>query len=75
MEAIQRLGFKPNVVARSLAKGRSMTIGVLTQNIGSPFYDTISQGVIAGLGETGYSPIFADGQWQRGAEVEAIQAP
>ena len=74
LEAIQRLGFKPNVVARSLARGRSMTIGVVTQNIGSPFYDTIAQGVIAGLGETGYSPIFADGQWQRGTEVEAIQA-
>ena len=37
LEATERLGFEPNVVARSLAKGRSMTIGVLTQNIGSPF--------------------------------------
>lgn len=74
LEATERLGFKPNVVARSLAKGRSMTIGVLTQNIGSPFYDAISQGVITGLGETGYSPIFVDGQWQRDIEVEAIRA-
>jgi LacI family transcriptional regulator len=74
LEATERLGFKPNVVARSLSKGRSMTIGVLTQNIGSPFYDSISQGVIAALGDTGYSPIFVDGQWQRGIEVEAIRA-
>ncbi|MFT5108120.1 MAG: LacI family transcriptional regulator, partial [Pseudoalteromonas tetraodonis] len=44
MAATERLGFQPNVVARSLASGRSMTIGVLTQNIGSPFYDAISQG-------------------------------
>jgi LacI family transcriptional regulator len=49
-----------------------MTIGVLTQIIGSPFYDTISQGVIAGLSGTGYSPIFADGRWNRIAEAEAI---
>ena len=74
LDAIDRLGFKPNAVARSLAKGRSMTIGVLTQNIGSPFYDTISQGVIAGLGRTGYSPIFVDGQWRRDVEVDAIRA-
>ena len=74
MEATERLGFQPNVVARSLASGRSMTIGVLTQNIGSPFYDAISQGVIAGFGGTGYSPIFVDGRWQPDAEVEAIQA-
>ena len=72
LQATRQLGFKPNTLARSLASGRSMTIGVLTQIIGSPFYDTISQGVIAGLSGTGYSPIFADGRWERGAEVEAI---
>ena len=74
LDASARLGFKPNVVARSLASGKSMTIGVQTQCIGSPFYDAISQGVITGFHETGYSPIFVDGQWKRQAEVEAIHA-
>ncbi len=74
LEATNRLGFKPNVVARSLARGRSMTIGVLTQIIGSPFYDTIAQGVIAGLSGSGYSPIFVDGQWQQDEEVVGIRA-
>lgn len=73
-DATDRLGFRPNVVARSLARGRSMTIGVLTQMIGSPFYDTIAQGVIAALDDTGYSPIFADGRWERNEEVSAIRA-
>jgi len=74
LEAAERVGFEPNVFARSLASGRSMTIGVLTQLIGSPFYDAISQGVIAGLGGSGYSPIFVDGQWQHSSEVAAIRA-
>ena len=74
LDAVGRLKFQPNVVARSLANGRSMTIGVLTQLIGSPFYDTISQGVVAGLNDTGYSPIFVDGQWRKKEEVAAIQA-
>ncbi|MDG2224259.1 MAG: LacI family DNA-binding transcriptional regulator [Rubripirellula sp.] len=74
VEATERLGFSPNVVARSLANGRSMTIGVLTQLIGSPFYDAISQGVIAGLADSGYSPLFADGQWQESKQVDAIAA-
>lgn len=73
MEASKRLGFKPNFVAQSLAKGRSMTIGVLTQNIGSPFYDAIAQGVIAGLDQTTYSPIFVDGQWSKAKEAESIR--
>jgi LacI family transcriptional regulator len=74
LEATERLGFKPNFVARSLASGKSMTIGVMTQLIGSPFYDTIAQGVIAGLNGRSYSPIFVDGQLKRAEEIRAIQA-
>ncbi len=74
LDATERLGFQPNIVARSLANGRSMTIGVLTQLIGSPFYDTIAQGVIAAFSGTGYSPIFVDGQWETAAEIESIRA-
>ena len=74
LEATRRLGFKPNVVARSLAHGRSMTIGVLTQLIGSPYYDAISQGVIEELAQTTFAPIFVDGQWQERAEIEGIRA-
>lgn len=73
LEATQRLGFQPNVLAQSLASGRSSTIGVLTQMIGSPFYDSISQGVISGLSKTGYSPIFADGRWQHSEQKDAIK--
>ena len=50
-----------------------MTIGVVTQNIGSPFYDAVAQGVIKGLAGTGYSPIFVDGQWQQTVETEVVQ--
>jgi LacI family transcriptional regulator len=74
LEAAERLGFEPNVFARSLASGKSMTIGVLTQLMGSPFYDTISQGVISGLSSTDYSAIFVDGQWEHDEEYNAIRA-
>jgi LacI family transcriptional regulator len=73
MKAMEALNYQPNVIAQSLAGGRSMTIGIVTQNIGSPFTDTIAQGVIAGLAGTGYSPIFVDGQWQQSAESEVIR--
>ncbi len=73
LEAMKSLGYEPNVFARSLAGGRSMTIGILTQNIGAPFYDSIAQGVIEGLAGSGYSPIFVDGQWQKSTESEVIR--
>lgn len=74
VDAIKRLGFKPNVFAQSLAKGHSMTIGVLTQLIGSPFFDSVAQGVVAGLADTKYSPIFVDGQWEKEAELAGMRA-
>lgn len=74
MKAVSDLNYHPNMFARGLASGHSMTIGVLTQNFGSPFYDAVIQGVVQGLSKTGYFPIFADGQWQADVETEAIEA-
>ncbi len=73
LEAMKALGYQPNVFARGLASGRSMTVGVVTQNIGSPFYDTVMQGVIEGFAGTGYSPIFVNGQWKESTELEVIR--
>ncbi len=71
--AMKELDFKPNVFARSLAGGQSKTIGVLTQHLGSPFYDTISQGVIAHLSGTSYWPLFADGNDEPETAAEAVE--
>lgn len=73
LKAMKKLDFKPNLFARTLAGGKSMTMGVVTQNIGSPFYDTITRGIIRGLVDTNYSPIFADGQWLPRIEKGAIE--
>jgi LacI family transcriptional regulator len=72
LKAMKRLNFKPNVFARTLAGGCSMTLGIVTQNIGSPFYDSITQGVIRALAATEYSPIFVDGRWEPEIEKNAI---
>ena len=64
LAAMKEMNFEPNIFARGLASGQSYTVGVVTQNLGSPFYDSIAQGVVTGLADTAYSAIFADGQWQ-----------
>lgn len=73
LEAMAALAYKPNVFARSLASGQSLTIGILTQNFGSPVYDIILRGILVGLEHTPYSPLFADGRWQPNTEKRAIQ--
>lgn len=73
LDAMEKLNFKPNIFARGLAGGQSMTIGIVTQNIGSPFYDQVTQGIVDALSETQYSPLIADGQWRPDTEQVAIQ--
>lgn len=72
LAAVADLDYQPNVHASSLASGRSTTVGVLTQNVGSPVYDAILQGVMDGLKGSRFTPLFADGQWEPAGEKRAI---
>lgn len=71
--AIQVLGFKPNFVARSLAGGRTLSVGVLTQYIDSPFYGKGIRGIEDVLTAAGYVPIVTSGFWDKTQERQRIQ--
>ncbi|WP_395064749.1 LacI family DNA-binding transcriptional regulator [Paraburkholderia silvatlantica] len=62
-EAIARFNYRPNVLARSLASGRTETIGVLTQAVSSPFYAEWLRGIEEALSEPGFTPIFVSSRW------------
>lgn len=72
--AIQQLGFRPNPVARGLAGGRTLSIGVLTQTISSPFYGEALRGIEDRLERAGYIPIFVSGHWHEAEERKALEA-
>ena len=74
LAAAERLGYQPNAAAQGLVRGRSMTIGVLTQDIASPFYNEVARGIDAGFGGSGYQPIYVNGHWQLQDESAAITA-
>ncbi|MBA4176155.1 MAG: transcriptional regulator [Leptothrix sp. (in: Bacteria)] len=71
-DAIARLGFVPNPVARGLAGGRTLSIGVVTQAIDSPFYGGALRGIEEQLGRAGYSPLFVSGHWNATEEARCI---
>lgn len=73
-EAIARLGFVPNPVARGLAGGRTQSIGVVTQAIDSPFYGGAHRGIEDTLSRAGYSPLFVSGKWAAAHEARCIDA-
>ncbi len=73
LHVIAELDYKPNLFAQGLAGGQSRTIGVLTQLIGSPFFDVILRGILKGIDASGYSPLFADGGWDVEKDLIALK--
>ena len=72
-DAIAKLGFVPNPMARALAGGRTMSIGVITQAIDSPFYGVALRGIEDVLEPLGYSPLFVSGHWNAEAETRRLE--
>ena len=70
--AIARVGFVPNPMARGLAGGRTLSVGVVTQAIDSPFYGLALRGIEDVLGNAGYSPLFVSGHWHATEEARCI---
>src|SRR6476620_3319115 len=54
---IDKLNYKPNVLARNLKTGSSRTIGVLTQSLVSGYFADAMAGIDEALQGTGYAPL------------------
>jgi LacI family transcriptional regulator len=59
-DVVQRLGYKPDIFARSLRSQRSHMIGVLVIDLANPFCTLILQGIERKLLPTAYLPIVID---------------
>ena len=64
LAAIEQHQYRPNLVARGLVRGRSMTVGVLMQDISSPFFARMVSGIEQGLDQGAYRPMFASTHWR-----------
>lgn len=72
-QAIARFNYRPNVLARSLASGKTDTIGVLTQTVSSPFYAEWLRGIEDGLSETGFTALFVSSRWNVKDEMARLE--
>jgi DNA-binding LacI/PurR family transcriptional regulator len=60
MKAVSELKYHPNLHARSLAGGRSRTIGVIVSNLDNPFFLDVYRAVEADCHARGYEVIVAN---------------
>jgi LacI family transcriptional regulator len=70
----EEMGYKPNLVARSLQNSRSHIVGVIVDRMQSPFSAATVQGVQDGLRNAGYSISIAYSNRDRQLAIEAINA-
>jgi LacI family transcriptional regulator len=60
LAAAERLGYRPNPIARGLKTSRSYTIGVLIPDLTNPLFPPIVRGIQDRLDEAAYTPLIAN---------------
>ena len=75
LEAARELGYRPNVIARSLVRGRAYAIGLIIPDLSNPFFVDVVRGAERVAADQGYAVLFCDAA-DLGAErhIEALRA-
>jgi LacI family transcriptional regulator len=73
-EAIARLNYKPNAIARQFVKRRTTTIGVLLGDLGNPYYAQMSQVVERIAFRFGYTAMFCNIEGDDDLAVAGVEA-
>ena len=60
LKAIESIGYQPNIHARTLAHGRSQTLGMIVSNLRNPFFLDIYQTLESDAHEAGYEVVVAN---------------
>jgi len=55
LEAVEKLKYSPNFIARSLKTGHSKSLGLVIPDITNPFYPEVARGVEDKSNQMGYS--------------------
>jgi LacI family transcriptional regulator len=71
--AIQKLNYRPNLIARSLAKRRTHTIGMIVPDIGNPFFPMVVRGAEDAAQKRGYNLLLCNSDDQLDKEENAVE--
>lgn len=69
----KKVGYRPNLIARSLSKGYTKIIALIIPSISDPFYSQMAQGVEARVAEAGYVTILGSSEGDGKKEKQLIQ--
>lgn len=58
--AIEKLNYRPNLLARSLAKRQTFTVGIIVPDVSNPFFPQVVRGAEDTLQKAGYSTLLCN---------------
>jgi len=71
--AIRKLNYRPNLVARSLAKQKTHTIGMIVPDIGNPFFPIVVRGAEDAAQKHGYNLLLCNSDDSLDKEEKAVE--
>ena len=72
-EAARALGYRPNLMARSLAQQRTRIIGVLVNDLRNPFFAEVVEGIEMAAESGEFGIVVLNGRRDRGRELTAVE--
>ncbi|MEO7398971.1 MAG: LacI family DNA-binding transcriptional regulator [Ilumatobacteraceae bacterium] len=74
LDASVRMGYRPNLIARNLASRRTMTIGLLLNDLHNPWFAEIADGMFAEADANGYRIILGSGRRSTSREDSVLES-
>ena len=72
LQSAAKLGYRPNLMARNLAARRTMTLGLLLNDLHNPWFADVADGVHDVAEQNGYQLILASGRRKNQLESRAL---
>lgn len=73
LDAMEQLDYHPDVVARSLRRRETLTLGLLVPSIEIPFFAQVAASIESAANEQGYSVILCNSGWSLSREIHYLR--
>jgi len=73
LDAMEQLDYHPDVVARSLRRRETLTIGLLVPSIEIPFFAKVAASIESSANDRGYSIILCNSGWSLPREIHHLK--
>lgn len=73
LEAVSKLSYRPNVLARHLVLQRTTTLGVVVGDLGNPFNAEMASHIAQAAARQGYRPMFCNTQGVAKVELDGLE--